>query len=106
MVVVDHRTKDNYKNTKENIHANTFKSSLHSYVIVLVSVKEEIIYSICFTKMFQSLIPMIRSCLSQRDCFVPISLQKRDIKEGNVTLFIDPFQWSIPTITKKDPCKL
>lgn len=100
MVVVNHRTKDNYKNTKENIHANTFRSSLHSYVIILDCVKEEIIYFIFFTKTFQSLILMIKSCLSQRDYFVPISLQKWDIKEGNVTLFIDPLQWSIPTRTK------
>jgi hypothetical protein len=43
MVVANHRTKDNYNNTKENIQANTFRSSLHSSAIIMVSIKEEII---------------------------------------------------------------
>lgn len=34
MVSIDHRRGDNYKNTKENIQVNNFRSFLHIYVII------------------------------------------------------------------------
>jgi hypothetical protein len=40
MVNIDHKRGDNYKNTKENIQVNNFRSSLHIYVIILTSIKK------------------------------------------------------------------